>query len=214
MPDYSLGKIYMVYPKVEDPDEGDVYYGSTTVTLARRMSNHRGQSQCKILFDKYGVENCFIELVEKYPCETKEQLNRKEGEYIRNHKCINKKIAGRTQKEYYVEHYDKITEQIKHYRTENVDKVKETHKKYYDKHREKIIEKQKEYVNKHKDNILEYQKKYRIENKDKRLERNKQYYDKNVDKILEKHKQKVNCPICNKELTKCCISRHIKTQHK
>ena len=214
MPDYSLGKIYMIYPKVEDADEGDVYYGSTTVTLSRRMSEHRTKTECKILFDKYGVENCFIELVEEYPCETKEQLNRKEGEYIRNHKCINKKIAGRTKKEYYVEHYDKITEQIKHYRTENVDKVKETHKKYYDKHREKIIEQKNQYYDKNKDKISEQMKHYYIENKDKKLERNKQYYDKNVDKIKEQMKQKATCPICNKEITKVYMKTHIKTQHK
>jgi hypothetical protein len=125
MPDYKLGKIYMVYPKVDNADEGDVYYGSTTVTLARRMSKHRSKTQCKILFDKYGVENCFIELVEEYPCETKEQLNRKEGEYIRANKCVNKEVAGRTRKEWIEDNIDKFKEYNKQYRTENVDKIKE-----------------------------------------------------------------------------------------
>jgi len=199
MPDYSLGKIYMIYPKVDDADEGDVYYGSTTVTLARRMAKHRTQSCCKILFDKYGVENCFIELVEEYPCETREHLNKKEGEYIRNHKCINKRIAGRTHKEYYVEHHDKMKEYHKHYRDDNSDKMKEY---------------QKEYRTDNTDKYLEYQKQYRIENADIMKEYKKQYYDKNKDKISEQVKQKVSCPHCNKELSKGCISRHIKTQHK
>tara|TARA_R110000822_G_scaffold299451_1_gene422428 strand:- start:224 stop:736 length:513 start_codon:yes stop_codon:yes gene_type:complete len=152
MPDYSLGKIYMIYPKVEDADEGDVYYGSTTNTLARRMSEHR-RKECssKILFDKYGVENCFIELVENYPCETKDELNKKEGEYIRNYKCVNKAIPGRTRKEYYIDNSDKV----------------------------------KEYK--------------------------KQYYIENIDNIKEEKKQKTNCPQCNKEMNKRCISRHIKS---
>ena len=180
MPDYKLGKIYMIYPKVDNVDEGDVYYGSTTDTLARRMSSHRYQSCCKILFDKYGVKNCFIELVEEYPCETKEQLNKKEGEYIRNHKCVNKLIAGRTGEEWYTDNKSKISEQKKEYYIENVDKLKEYKKQYY------------------------------IENKDKRLEYKKQYRIVNRDKLSEQAKQKVSCPHCNKEITKAYIKTHIK----
>jgi adenylate kinase family enzyme len=155
MPDYSLGKIYMVYPKVDNADEGDVYYGSTTVTLSRRMSEHRNSKRCKILFDKYGVENCFIELVEEYPCETKEQLNRKEGEYIRANKCINKNIAGRTQKEWLRDNSDKMKQVYKEYRIDNKDKYKD----YYAENRDKI---------------LEQQKQYKIDNLDKISERHKQ----------------------------------------
>ena len=197
MPDYSLGKIYMVYPKVEDPDEGDVYYGSTTVTLARRMAKHRTTKSCssKLLFDKYGVENCFIELVEEYHCETKEQLNKKEGEYIRNHKCVNKRIEGRTRKEWLYDNKGKITEKKKQYYVENQDN---------------ILEKQKQYDNKNKDKIKEYQKEYRIVNRDKSVELNKQNYVKNRDKISELNKQKVSCPHCNKELSKASIQRHIR----
>ena len=180
MPDYSLGKIYMVYPKVEEPDDGDVYYGSTTETLGRRMAKHRYQSYCKILFDKYGVENCFIELVEEYPCETKEQLNRKEGEYIRANKCINKYIAGRTCKEWSYDNRDKIKEYFKQHYIENRDKK------------------------------LEYQKEYAIENIDKLKEYKKQYYTENLDKIKEQAKQKANCPHCNKEMRKDGIEIHIK----
>ena len=119
MPDYSLGKIYMIYPKVENVEEGDVYYGSTTQSLSRRMSLHRSTKNCssKLLFDKYGVENCFIELVENYPCATKEELCKKEGEYIRANKCINKCIPGRPKneqmKEYRIENRDKVLEQKK-----------------------------------------------------------------------------------------------------
>jgi len=190
MPDYSSGKIYMVYPKVEDPDEGDVYYGSTTVTLARRMAVHRSKKNCssKLLFDKYGVENCFIELVENYPCETKEQLYKKEGEYIRANKCINKNIAGRPKneqmKEYYIENRDKLSEQRKEYRIENRDKISEQRKEYY------------------------------IENRDKLLEQQKEYHIENREKIKEYKKPKANCPHCNKEMVKRCIPRHIRTIHR
>jgi hypothetical protein len=109
--DYQNGKIYKVEPICEH-EEGDVYYGSSTQLLCKRMDLHRkGYKRWKIdkqkkimvydLFDKYGVENCKIYLVENFPCDSKEQLNKKEGEYIKTKKCVNKCIAGRTMKEYY-----------------------------------------------------------------------------------------------------------------
>ena len=199
MPDYSLGKIYMVYPKVEDPDDGDVYYGSTTNTLARRMALHRSQSCCKILFDKYGVKNCFIELVQEYPCESKDELNKKEGEYIRANKCINKRIAGRTQKEYDIDNKDKKSEYQKQHYVENRDKISEQQKQYNMDNRDKI----KQYYIVHIDKIKEQQKQYYIKNRDKNR-------DKYRDKILEKQKQKANCPHCNKEMTKNNMTRHIR----
>ena len=92
MPDYSNSKIYMIEPTC-DYEEGDVYIGSTVRPLSERMSKHRSNKQkcnSKLLFLKYGIENCKIILIEEYPCETKEQLLKKEGEHIRNKKCVNK----------------------------------------------------------------------------------------------------------------------------
>ena len=156
MPDYKLGKIYMVYPKVDNADEGDVYYGSTTVTLARRMAKHRTTKKCssKLLFDKYGIENCFIELVEEYPCEIREQLNKKEGEYIRANKCVNKEVAGRTRKEWLCDNSDKMKEYKKQYYIENIDKLKQ----YYIENCEKRKEHQKQYRTQNNDKIKEQQK--------------------------------------------------------
>ena len=206
MPDYSLGKIYMVYPKVEDPDEGDVYYGSTTNTLSRRMTEHRNKTQCKILFDKYGNKNCFIELVEEYPCETREQLNKKEGEYIRANKCINKLVPGRTRKEWRTDNYDKLSERDKQRYIDNRDKILEKQKKYRTENPDKILQYQKEYRTENADIIKEYRKQYYIEN----IDRIKQYTIDNLDKISERKKQKARCPHCNKEMCKDGIKTHIK----
>ena len=52
-------------------------------------------------------------------------------------------------------------------------------------------------------------KKYYDENKDKI----KKYYDENKDKIKDKARQKVNCPKCNKELSKGSLTRHFKSKH-
>ena len=109
MPNYQNGKIYKIYCLNGNID--DVYYGSTIQALSKRIGEHRSKYKIKktasgintsgILFGKYGIENCIIELVENYPCNTIEELLSREGYYQKNNHCVNKKISGRTNKEYY-----------------------------------------------------------------------------------------------------------------
>ena len=150
----------MVYPTC-DCEEGDVYYGSTTQPLSKRMSAHRCGNHIKPLADKYGLENLKIELVCEFKCETKEQLNKEEGKYIRNNKCINKEVAGRTKKEYIEENKDIISERNKKYREENRDKYLEKKKEYYEANKDKM----KEYYEANKDKITEYKKQYYLKKK-------------------------------------------------
>ncbi len=110
MPNYQNGKIYKIWCG------DDVYYGATTRTLAQRMTKHREgfrynkKMKCtsSLLFEKYGLENCKIELVELFPCHSNEELNAREGFYIRNNACLNKMIPGGTQQEWYDRNREKI----------------------------------------------------------------------------------------------------------
>ena len=100
MPDYSLGKIYKITAK--NADEGDVYIGSTVCKyLCDRLGKHkyRQTSNVKLLIDKYGKDNIYIELVKDFPCETKQQLINEECVYIRTMKCVNKRIENSTKEE-------------------------------------------------------------------------------------------------------------------
>ena len=111
MVNYNDGKIYKIEPICEH-DEGDIYIGSTTRDyLSSRMAIHRqvynkykkGKSHfitSFILFDKYGIENCKIYLLELVNANSRDELEAREGHYIRTLKCVNKLIAGRTKKEY------------------------------------------------------------------------------------------------------------------
>lgn len=128
MPDYSKSKIYRVYCG------DDEYIGSTTRPLSERMSKHRtafkggGIGRCsssKSIFEKHGVENCKIELVEDFPCERKEQLERREGEIQRERECVNKCIAGRSKKEYYLDNKEELNGKMKQYQLENKDRINE-----------------------------------------------------------------------------------------
>jgi hypothetical protein len=150
MADYSNSKIYKITNNVNN----QIYIGSTIKTLKQRFNQHkynykrflRGNgsniSSYK-LFDKYGIENCAIELIQIYPCDSKKELEKLEGTYIKDYKVhsVNKIIAGRTDKQYKMDNADKVKEQNKQYRTDNVDKINEYQKQYYVDNFDKIHEK-------------------------------------------------------------------------
>ena len=46
---------------------------------------------------KYGFDNFYIELIENYPCECKEEMAAREGYWIRQIGTLNATVAGRTQ---------------------------------------------------------------------------------------------------------------------
>lgn len=47
------------------------------------------------------LKTCYIELIENYPCECKEELVAREGYLIKQIGTLNALISGRTQREYY-----------------------------------------------------------------------------------------------------------------
>jgi hypothetical protein len=119
---YSNGKIYLLRPSIPNYDLGDVYIGSTTMSLEKRFSNHccaSNHTSAKFLFQKYGAENITIELLENYPCELRSELQMREGQHIRSRKCINKSIAGRTPKQYYADNRSKLIKQNREWAINN-----------------------------------------------------------------------------------------------
>ena len=126
MPDYQLAKIYKIEPL--NPDhESDIYIGSTCKPrLSQRLTKHiydynywKNGKYNKVssfkLFDKYGIENLNIYLIEEFPCETKDQLRKKEGYYIKTIPCVNKYLPGRTVKESKKQYYEHNRETILEY---------------------------------------------------------------------------------------------------
>jgi len=81
MPDYSQGKIYKL-----TCDTGKVYIGSTTEALNVRLNKHKIKKNQTASRD---FINPKIELLEAYPCETKEQLCWKEREWFDKTECVN-----------------------------------------------------------------------------------------------------------------------------
>ena len=150
MVNYANSKVY----KIWSPQCDKIYIGSTTkVYLSQRMDKHRSDykrwKNAKFnyvtsfkLFEEYGIENCFIELLESKECNSKDELLQLEGKYIRELDCINKKIVGRTKKEYQEDNKVEISVQRKGYRDNNKDKLSEQQKQKYERTKEKILERQ------------------------------------------------------------------------
>jgi len=143
---YKRGKIYTIRCL---NDDSLVYVGSTIDTLAKRIGGHRRRSKQKpdrVLY-KYvnnDWDNWYIELYEDFACNSKNELERREGEVIRQIGNLNHTIAGRDSKQYRQDNHDKILEKKKQYRQDNRDKIAEGDKKYYEDNRDKILERQKQ----------------------------------------------------------------------
>jgi hypothetical protein len=95
MPDYTKGKIYTIRCY---EDKSLIYVGSTTKALCDRKSNHKFEStrQLENIFYKTvkhngGWDNWYIELVENHPCNSKAELEKREGEIMREIGNLNQK---------------------------------------------------------------------------------------------------------------------------
>jgi hypothetical protein len=141
------------------------------------------------LFDNYGLENCKIELLELWSCNSLIELRQREGYYIKALECINKNIAGRTQREYAFENRDKTSELRKQHNIEHKDAISEHRKQHYNENKDTITECRKQYERENKDKISDRRQKYYNENKDKISERKQKYYNENKDKLKERRKQ-------------------------
>ena len=118
---YSNAKIYCIRSHQTDK----IYVGSTTRELCQRLAEHRRDFKIKhrntSSFELLKYDDYYIELIKECPCENVQQLRKIEGKYIRKMNCVNKKVAGRTKKEYNDETYD----HRKAYREKHKEKYKQ-----------------------------------------------------------------------------------------
>jgi len=121
-PRYENGKIY----KVVCNNTGRIYIGSTYHTIEFQLKSHEQNYKAYLKYikckenGKKGLKrisfktsykiikdgNYKIELIKPYPCKNRTELEREEGRHQleakanENINCVNKNIAGRTNKEY------------------------------------------------------------------------------------------------------------------
>ena len=158
--DYKNGKIYKL-----QINDGYFYIGSTASALRRRLCQHKSLSKKhteRKIYKHIGGnwDNVKIILVEAIECKNKDELRKREDEYIQkelnNALCLNFLRSSVTEEE--------IKERKKEYQEINKEKIKEYTKEYSEINKQKISDRKKEYAKINKEKIREKKKKY-YENK-------------------------------------------------
>jgi hypothetical protein len=142
---YERGKIYAI----RSIHSNEVYIGSTIGLLSRRKNEHKSHykrylegthhyiSSFKIL----ELGNYYIELVENYPCESKDELHRREGQIMREtENCVNMLIAGRTKSEYREDNKEQINQKKAQHYQYNKEKIKQKSTQYRADNKEAIAQ--------------------------------------------------------------------------
>ena len=191
---YQKSKIYKIVSDSSDL----VYYGSTYCKLTQRLAQHRNEYKKNLNNEKSNktayklleLGDAKIVLVEKYPCNDKDELHQRERFYIENNDCVNKTIPGRTKEEYRATHKDKAKEYSKEWRDTNKDKKKEMDRIYKAKNKEKLKEQSKLYREKNKEKIRERDRLAYQKNKEKKINASKDWYQNNKYKKKEYDKKR------------------------
>jgi len=220
---YKRGMIYTIR---NIKDDTMIYVGSSINNLSKRFNHHKRDCKCgksAISLYKHIKNNdwtdWYIELYELYPCNSKKELERREGQVIREIGTINKKIAGRTKEEwcednpeynkkYYEGNADKYKEKGKKRYEENTDIIKEKVMQYYKENVEKILKYKKSFSIKHADKLKKYHEEYRQKNTDK-IKKNR---EDNRQIIAEKRAEKICCDICGSSISRSSKYGHQKSK--
>lgn len=131
MTDYSNSKIYRINSKNTDR----YYIGSTVQPLRKVLTGHKRliDAPSKPILDMKDVE---IILIEEFECKTKEELNTRCEEIIREHPlCINEVVDKADKKEH-----------LKELRHASYERNKDTSKEYYEKKKADILAQRKEKI--------------------------------------------------------------------
>ena len=243
MVNYSNGKIY----KIIDFSNNNFYIGSTTqAKLCSRLAEHVSDLKCYMRGTKQKYcasmeitinKNYKIFLLETYPCNSKDELNMKEQEWMDKLRCdkmVNKYNAY-ISKEYLIEYHKKYNEEHKEHLKENAKIYRENHKEeikikkqiYNQEHKEEIKIKNKIYNEEHKEEINakrrikfneksteekevinQQQRELRKKNPEKYIE----YDKKRSAKRNEKNREKVECPNCKSIVSRGNLTEHKKTK--
>lgn len=176
--------LYSFYRIVGSGADSDEYIGSTKQPLHKRFYEHKKNyrlgtpdTKSHLIFQKYGIYNCSIILIEQVECETKQHALREERRIYDERKAVQNIVNA------YRPHVSS-------------EEAKETthiyNKKYFKAHKdewkEKYGETQKKYYEAHKEEIIKRNKEWRKKNEEKVKAKNKERYEQ----LTEKEKEEIN----------------------
>ena len=193
MVNYLLGKIYAI----RSYRTHLIYIGSTTQTLSARFGKHR--SAFKVYkkngknymtsFEMMKYSDVYIELLETCSCLSKDELHKREGEFIRVMDCVNKFVAGRSKKEWREDNREQISARGKQYHIDNKEQILSRSKQRYEDNKERILDRSRQHYEDNKERILAKVKQYQSDNKEKISAQKRQYQSDNKEKISAQKRQ-------------------------
>ncbi len=170
----KTGYIYKIW-SVSNPEM--VYYGSTQQQVCKRLNDHRRDydrwkktnnrrlfTSSFLIIDMGEYEYATLESME---FEEKFELKNRERFYIENNTCVNCRVPNRTNKEWYEENREILSEKKKIYAKANKEKFDDYNKKYQEENKEKIREQKTSVVKKQK-----YEEAAKLRDDEKKVERN------------------------------------------
>lgn len=184
---YEKAKIYQLVC-----DDGHYYYGSTINELRVRFGEHKYASLKQPYrvyehINKIGWDAVKMILVELYPCANRQELNKKENEYISANKadplCLNNNLAFLTGEE-------RLEKKRIHTR-QNKEQLAEYHKKKRTGNPE-VAEYQRQYRKRNEETIKESKKKYYADHKEDDNKKSMERYYANREEILRRKREKYN----------------------
>lgn len=181
MKDYSNAVIYQIKPR--DATKKDLYLGSATDYGAREsrhryVSLHPTNASPTLYANRFihangGWDAWSMSVLESYPCRSRKELERREGYWIKIlQPNLNKRIPGRTSREYYVDNRDQRLLKVKAYSLA---------------HKEEIAQKNKIYHKVHYADTIDYQH-----------ARQQTYRENNKEVMAQKRKTKRELGLCAK----------------
>jgi hypothetical protein len=133
---------------LKSPHTDKVYIGSTKQTLTKRFIGHKkeynlfqnGKLNYTSSYDILACSDAYIELIEAFESITKQELLKKEGEYIQSMKSVNRRIARglvkgseeekQHKKQYYILNREVIAKRVQDYRNNNREAYNEYMRQY------------------------------------------------------------------------------------
>jgi len=196
--------IYKLIKK--DAINDDMIYIGSTEDIKDRMRKHKCSCNnindyrynCKVykyIRDNGGWDEWKYEIIDEVEVALRNDARIYEGEYIIKYDAINKlndRVAGRTNKEYKKQNYQRNKEDILQKSKEKYHQNKEQKKEYYQQNKEQIKQKyqqNKEQINQNYQQNKEQIKQYYQQNKEQIKQKNKEYQNKNKDDINERRRE-------------------------
>ena len=156
MSEYQQAKIYKLCSALSNM----IYIGATKFPLHKRLNEHRysirrGKTKAHLLMQPH-LDTLRIELIENFPCETRNDLCIREGYYVRKYRndILNIRIPARPVSEYQKEYLEVNKERLQNnrlsYYHNHKEEAKERGRLFYQNNQEKVNQRSKEYYQENK----------------------------------------------------------------